>query len=74
MFLLAWTVTASSLLTLHAVHADAAPNLELLVLTAANVLATLMRFLLLRLWVFRAGRAHKAPGRIAVGSAAGGLR
>lgn len=51
-FLLAWSITSSSLLTLHALHPDAAPNVELLILTAANVLATLMRFVLLRLWVF----------------------
>nr|WP_244266464.1 bifunctional glycosyltransferase family 2/GtrA family protein [Pseudarthrobacter chlorophenolicus] len=52
-FLLAWSVTSSSLLVLHAMHPDAAPNVELLILTAANVLSTLMRFVLLRLWVFR---------------------
>lgn len=52
-FLLAWSVTSSSLLVLHTMHPDAAPSVELLVLTAANVLATLMRFVLLRLWVFQ---------------------
>ena len=52
-FLLAWTLTSSSLVALHSLHADAAPNMELLVLTAANILTTLMRFVLLRLWVFR---------------------
>ena len=51
-FLLAWTITSSSLLVLHAANADAAPNLELLTLTAANIFATLIRFVLLRLWVF----------------------
>lgn len=55
-FLLAWAITSSSLLVLHSVHADAAPNVELLTLTAANVLATLIRFVLLRLWVFRVRR------------------
>ncbi|MEW1805636.1 bifunctional glycosyltransferase family 2/GtrA family protein [Pseudarthrobacter sp. NPDC080039] len=68
-FLLAWTLTSSSLVVLHSLHADAAPNVELLVLTAANVLATLMRFVLLRLWVFRTqpGSSHArralVPGR-----------
>jgi putative flippase GtrA len=52
-FLLAWSITSSSLLVLHALHPDAAPNVELLILTAANVFATLMRFVLLRLWVFQ---------------------
>ena len=40
-FLLAWTITSSSLVVLHAVNADAAPSQELLVLTGANILATL---------------------------------
>jgi len=60
-FLLAWAVTSASLFVLQAVHADAAPHTELLVLTAANVLATLMRFVLLRLWVFRNHRAYGDP-------------
>ncbi|WP_457950845.1 glycosyltransferase [Pseudarthrobacter sp. alpha12b] len=55
-FLLAWSITSSSLLVLHSVHSDAAPRVELLVLTAANIFATLVRFVLLRLWVFRASR------------------
>ncbi|MGF9650258.1 bifunctional glycosyltransferase family 2/GtrA family protein [Pseudarthrobacter oxydans] len=58
-FLLAWTVTSSSLLVLHAASPDAAPNLELLTLTAANIFATLMRFVLLRLWVFRVRRSDQ---------------
>ena len=33
--------------------ADATASKELLTLTAANVFATLMRFVLLRIWVFR---------------------
>lgn len=65
-FLLAWTVTSSSLLFLHALHPDAAPNLELLILTAANVLATLMRFVLLRLWVFRVRSSDKRSALLAV--------
>ncbi|MHC6592115.1 bifunctional glycosyltransferase family 2/GtrA family protein [Arthrobacter sp. C152] len=62
-FLLAWCITSSSLLLLHLVHPDAAPNTELLTLTAANVLATLMRFVLLRLWVFRVQR-HDARSTV----------
>ncbi|GAA3400273.1 bifunctional glycosyltransferase family 2/GtrA family protein [Pseudarthrobacter polychromogenes] len=58
-FLLAWTITSSSLLILHAASPDAAPNLELLTLTAANIFATLMRFVLLRLWVFRVRRSDE---------------
>ncbi|WP_308113797.1 glycosyltransferase [Arthrobacter sp. ISL-30] len=63
-FTLAWSITASSLAILHAVSPEVAPNMELLVLTAANVLATLLRFALLRLWVFRLRRAD--DGRITV--------
>ncbi|WP_427006592.1 glycosyltransferase [Pseudarthrobacter sp. H2] len=55
-FLLAWTITSSALGVLHAVNADASPSHELLVLTGANILATLLRFVLLRLWVFRVRR------------------
>lgn len=58
-FLLAWTITSSALTILHAVNGDAAPVHELTVLTAANVLATLLRFVLLRAWVFRAGQAGR---------------
>ena len=55
-FLLAWAITSSSLLVLHGINLDAAPSTELLTLTAANVFATLMRFVLLRTWVFRIRR------------------
>ncbi|MBT2249743.1 bifunctional glycosyltransferase family 2/GtrA family protein [Arthrobacter sp. BHU FT2] len=58
-FLLAWSITSSSLLVLHLLHPDAAPNVELLVLTVANILATLMRFVLLRLWVFADRNKHQ---------------
>ena len=71
-FLLAWALTASSLQILHMANPDAAPNLELLVLTGANVLATLMRFLLLRLWVFRAKR-YAPPSGLPVHVAAGSM-
>lgn len=56
-FLLAWGITSSSLLVLHLVAQDASPSLELMTLTTANVFATLMRFVLLRVWVFRVRRS-----------------
>ncbi|MEW1949346.1 bifunctional glycosyltransferase family 2/GtrA family protein [Pseudarthrobacter sp902506025] len=56
-FLMAWVVTSSSLLVLHLVNASASPNLEVLTLTGANIIATFMRFLLLRIWVFRASHS-----------------
>lgn len=61
-FLLAWAITSSSLIVLHAVNPDSLPSTELLTLTAANVFATLMRFVLLRVWVFRVQRADRVAG------------
>lgn len=58
-FLLAWCITSSSLWVLHSVNLDATASMELLTLTAANVLATLMRFVLLRIWVFRVRRREE---------------
>ncbi|MCA4135118.1 bifunctional glycosyltransferase family 2/GtrA family protein [Arthrobacter sp. M4] len=60
-FTLAWSLTAASLGILHAVTADVSPSLELLTLTIANVVATLMRFALLRVWVFRVDKASARP-------------
>ncbi|MBT2532067.1 bifunctional glycosyltransferase family 2/GtrA family protein [Arthrobacter sp. ISL-48] len=65
-FLVAWGITSSSLLILHAANSDALPSVELLTLTAANVFATLMRFVLLRLWVFRARREDERTAAIAL--------
>jgi len=64
-FLLAWTMTSSALVILHAVNLDPAPSTELLVLTTANIFATLLRFLLLRLWVFRARRTDERSALLA---------
>jgi putative flippase GtrA len=60
-FALAWGITAGSLVVLHASVAHPSPAEEILVLTAANLIATVLRFVLLRGWVFRTRRA--APGR-----------
>ncbi|MDH2443256.1 glycosyltransferase family 2 protein [Amnibacterium sp. CER49] len=54
---LAWCITAGSLVALHAGVPHASPAEEIVVLTAANLVATLLRFVLLRGWVFRARRA-----------------
>lgn len=51
-FGLGLAVTSGSLLLLDALAPDASRTTELVVLTAANVLATLIRFLLYRAWVF----------------------
>ena len=59
-FLLGWALTSGSLALLHASDAGGR-GVELAVLTGANLLATLLRFLLLRSWVFR-DRRHHRPG------------
>ncbi|MEV8088669.1 bifunctional glycosyltransferase family 2/GtrA family protein [Streptomyces nigra] len=55
-FLVGLALTSGSLAVLHGAAPDAARATELVVLVAANLGATLLRFLLLRAWVFRAGR------------------
>ncbi|WP_349867210.1 bifunctional glycosyltransferase family 2/GtrA family protein [Leifsonia sp. WHRI 6310E] len=59
-FGIAWALTSGSLLGLHAFVPDASARLQLVVLTVANLVATLVRFVLLRLWVFRASRRSPA--------------
>lgn len=56
-FGIAWSITSGSLLTLHATEPQASPLTEILVLTAANLVATVLRFVLLRGWVFRSHRS-----------------
>ena len=66
-FGIAWCITSGSLLTLHATEPHASPLTEILVLTAANLVATVVRFVLLRGWVFRSHRSAPDPvGRPAV--------
>jgi putative flippase GtrA len=60
-FGIAWAITSGSLALLHLIHPDASSLLSLAVLTAANLLATLVRFLLFRLWVFRQQRQPADP-------------
>ena len=65
-FGVAWAITGGSLALLHLVHPDASSLLSLAMLTVANLLATLVRFLLLRLWVFRQQRLPADPVLIPV--------
>jgi len=65
-FALGLALTSGTLALLHAVDPHARQFLELVLLVAANALATLLRFVLFRAWVFRAERA----GRPAVAPAA----
>lgn len=61
-FGLAWALTAGSLALVHAVAPDAARGVELTVLVVANLGATVLRFVLLRGWVFHAARARRPDG------------
>lgn len=54
---LALLLTSSSLLLLYAVNPSPSMLDEVLTITAANVLAALTRFLLLRYWIFRRVRS-----------------
>ena len=55
-FGLAWAITAGSLLALHSARPGSSPLAEIVVLTVANLVATVVRFVLLRGWVFRTRR------------------
>ncbi len=57
-FAVAWALTAGALAVLHAAAPAAGATTELVVLTAANLLGTLLRFALLRSWVFRPAPHH----------------
>ncbi|GAA0990196.1 bifunctional glycosyltransferase family 2/GtrA family protein [Subtercola frigoramans] len=52
-FGLAWGITSGSLVALDALAPNAGTVAELVVLTVANLVATVLRFVLLRRWVFR---------------------
>jgi len=52
-FLLGLGLTSGALLALHSVAPDAGRGAELAVLVMANLVTTFVRFLALRLWVFR---------------------
>lgn len=58
-FGMAWALTSGSLVLLHATDPHPGPLTEVGVLTVANFVATLLRFALLKAWVFRdAARAR----------------
>jgi putative flippase GtrA len=52
-FALCWALTSSALGILHVAAPSAPRGAELAVLVVANLAATLLRFVLLRRWVFR---------------------
>jgi putative flippase GtrA len=57
-FALGLALTSGSLAVLHAVSVAPARGLELTVLVVANLVATVLRFLLMRVWIFRRQRHH----------------
>ena len=60
-FALAWALTSGSLAALHALAPGASRLVELVVLCAANLVATALRFVLLRGWVFREHPTSPGP-------------
>jgi putative flippase GtrA len=62
-FGMAWCITSGSLVGLHSAVPRASAAEEIAVLTAANLVATVLRFVLLRGWVFRTRRAAPARNR-----------
>jgi len=62
-FAVGWALTAGALAGLHAATAHPGAALEVTVLVVANLVATVLRFVLFRSWVFRAAPAPApAPG------------
>ncbi|CAL9643613.1 bifunctional glycosyltransferase family 2/GtrA family protein [Streptomyces sp. Tu 3180] len=61
-FLVGLALTSGSLAVLHRTAPDADPRVELLTLVLANLAATLLRFLLLRAWVFPGHRSRRTTG------------
>jgi putative flippase GtrA len=65
-------LTSGSLAVLGAVSEHPAKPVELTVLIIANALATAVRFLMMRVWVFRPRRGSHAPGMTALPASACG--
>lgn len=59
-FLLGWGITSLALTIMHQVNPEPTALAEVVVLTGANLLATIARFGLLRWWVFRQRRSTPA--------------
>jgi putative flippase GtrA len=68
-FAVAWAITSSSLWALHAANPTSGPVTQIIVLTAANLFATLVRFVLLRLWVFHRHDDRERPAATSVSTA-----
>jgi len=64
-FGIAWAITSGSLVVLHAAAPGSSHGVEIVVLTAANLVATGVRFVLFKAWVFR---TRRRPERIRPGT------
>ncbi|KQX72458.1 bifunctional glycosyltransferase family 2/GtrA family protein [Aeromicrobium sp. Root472D3] len=51
-------VTSGAIWVLRTLQGDGHPLVEVVVLTAANLFVTVMRFVLMRTWIFRTSRRH----------------
>ena len=60
-FGLAWLITSSALAALHTFDPAASSLVQVLALTGANLLSTVLRFVLFRVWVFRRRDNPSAP-------------
>lgn len=61
-FGLGLAVTSGSLAGLHALTPTPSTGVELAVLVTANLIATVLRFVMLKSWVFHPGRRRGTPG------------
>jgi putative flippase GtrA len=61
-FGVAWAITSGALVGLHTIDQHPGGHVEIVVLTAANLVATVVRFALFKLWVFRAARRSTTTG------------
>ncbi|HEY6796828.1 MAG TPA: glycosyltransferase [Kineosporiaceae bacterium] len=71
-FALGLSVTSGSLAVLHAITVTPPTRVEIAVLAAANLAATVVRFVMLRSWVFRPGRRPQQGRRLSVEFQEGG--
>jgi putative flippase GtrA len=61
-FAVGWAITSASLFALEQLAPEPGQALELTVLAVSNLVAGVVRFLLLRYWVFAAGRRASGGG------------
>ncbi|WP_296102905.1 hypothetical protein [uncultured Corynebacterium sp.] len=62
-FFVCWSVTSLSLMGLAFVDPNASATTELIVLTLANIVATIIRFVALRAYFYSFRRRHRAENK-----------